>query len=112
MAPDNPTHTLHRIIRRLLSLHTEDGHPPLDIHQIDRRVHPLHVASSGECRLRSFLPQCHLRCSNLHVLTPRHGFTSLPRTAKGYYPGARITTPRLATLTRQGTSVNLPCPPN
>src|SRR6266508_2950255 len=27
------------------------GHPPLDIHRIDRRVHSLHVRSSGERRL-------------------------------------------------------------
>src|SRR6266508_3457510 len=112
MAPDNPTHTLHRIIRRLLSLHTEDGHPPLDIHRIDRRVHPLHVGSSGERRLHSFLPYCHLSCSNLHVLTPRHVFTLLPRTAKRHEPGASIATPRLASLTRQGTLVNLACPPS
>src|SRR6266540_4052153 len=66
--------TMHRIIQRLLSLHAEDGHPPLDIHRIDRRVHPLNVGSSGERKLHSFLPQCHLSCSNLHVLTPRHVF--------------------------------------
>src|SRR5438105_5052028 len=77
MVPDNLTHTLHRIIQRCLSLHAEDGHPPLDIHRIDRRVHPLHIGSSGERRLHSFLPQCHLSCSNLHILTPRHVFTSL-----------------------------------
>src|SRR5438105_3904732 len=70
--------TMHRTIRRLLSLHAEDGHPPLDIHRINRRVHPLHIGSSGERRLCSFLPQCHLSCSNLHVLTPRHVFTPLP----------------------------------
>ena len=36
------------------------GHPSLDIHRIEQRVHPLHVGSSGERRLRSFLSQCHL----------------------------------------------------
>src|SRR6266508_2239510 len=34
-------------------------------------------------RLRSFLPQCHLSCSNLHVLTPRHVFTPLPTNRQG-----------------------------
>ena len=76
MALNNPTHTLRRIIRRLLSLHAEHGHPPLDIDRIDRRVHPLHVESSGERRLCSFLPQCHLSCSKLRVLTP-HAMSSL-----------------------------------
>src|SRR6266508_5917809 len=39
-----------------------------------------HLANA---RLRSFLPQCHLSCSNLHVLTPRHVFTPLPTSRQG-----------------------------
>ena len=54
------------------------GHPPLNMHRIDQRVHSLHVGSFGERRLRSFLPKCHLSSSNLRVLTSRHGFTPLP----------------------------------
>src|SRR5438132_3188454 len=34
-------------------------------------------------RLRSFLPQCHLSYSNLHVLTPRHAFTPLSTNRQG-----------------------------
>src|SRR6266508_5063180 len=34
-------------------------------------------------RLRSFLPQYHLSCFNLHVLTPRHVFTPLPMNRQG-----------------------------
>src|SRR6266540_3206808 len=51
---------LRRIIRHLQVLTPILGHPPLDIHRIDRWVHSLHVRSSGEHRLRSFLPKCHL----------------------------------------------------
>src|SRR6266540_312863 len=83
MAPDDPMHTLHGIIRQLLSLHAEEGHPPLDTHRIDRRIHTLCIGSSDERRLRSFLPQCHLSYSNLHVLTPRHVFTPLPTNRQG-----------------------------
>src|SRR6266540_1032466 len=54
----------------------EEGHPPLSIHRIDRRVHPLCVRSSGELRSHSFLPKCHLSSSKLRVLTP-HAMSSL-----------------------------------
>src|SRR5438128_8477591 len=106
MTPGNPTRALHRIIWRLLSLYAEVGHPPLDTHRIIRRHTSIHLVNA---RLRSFLPKCHLSCSKLHVLTTCHVFTPLPRTAKGHLPRRSNATPRIASLIRQGTRVNLAC---
>src|SRR6266540_2001916 len=83
----------------------EEGHPPLSIHRIDRRVHPLCVRSSGELRSHSFLPKCHLSSSKLRVLTPRHVFTPPPRTTKELHPEQHFGT----SLASRGTNVDLAC---
>src|SRR5436190_1582925 len=108
---------MHRIIRRM------------DL-KLVRGTHPLHVGSSGERRLRSFLPKCHLSSSKLRVLTPRHVFTPPPRTTKGLSPEqhlgwlalqaeepmltllASASTRTVLHFTSRGTFVDLACIPD